>query len=127
MTMLTDKQLELLRSKSFGVVATLRDDGTPQTSLVWVDTDGESVVFNTKTTRAKGRHIDRDPRVSVIVFDPADPYRYFEVEGAAELELGGAAEHMHELSRKYTGKDWSDVSDRVVVRVRPERVFGYDV
>ena len=41
--------------------------------------------------------------------------------------LGGAADHMHELSRKYTGEDWSDVSDRVIVRVRPERVFGYQV
>jgi PPOX class probable F420-dependent enzyme len=125
--MLTDAQLALLRAKSFGAVATLRQDGTPHTSLVWVDTDGENVVFNTKTTRAKGRQLARDPRISIAVFDPADPYRYFEVEGAAELELDGAADHMHELSRKYTGEDWSDVTDRVIVKVKPERVFGYQV
>jgi PPOX class probable F420-dependent enzyme len=125
--MLTDGQLALLREKSFAAVATLREDGMPQTSIVWVDTDGEHVVFNTKTTRAKGRHLARDPRVSVTVFDPADPYRYFEVEGAAELELGGAADHMHELSRKYTGEGWKDVTDRVSVKVKPERVFGYQV
>ena len=125
--MLSDNQVALLRAKSFGAVATLRDGGMPHTSLVWVDTDGEHVVFNTKTTRAKGRQLARDPRVSITVFDPADPYKYFEVEGTAELELGGAADHMHELSRKYTGEDWSDVSDRVIVKVEPERVFGYDV
>jgi PPOX class probable F420-dependent enzyme len=125
--MLTESQIALLRAKSFGAVATLRGSGMPHTSLVWVDTDGEHVVFNTKTTRAKGRQLARDPRVSITVFDPADPYKYFEVEGTAELELGGAADHMHELARKYTGEDWSDVSDRVIVKVKPERVFGYDV
>jgi len=125
--MLTESQVALLREKSFAAVATLREDGMPHTSIVWVDTDGEHVVFNTKTTRAKGRHLARDPRVSITVFDPADPYKYFEVEGTAELELGGAADHMHELARKYTGEDWGDVSDRVIVKVKPERVFGYQV
>jgi PPOX class probable F420-dependent enzyme len=125
--MLTEGQIALLREKSFGAVATLREDGMPQTSIVWVDTDGERIVFNTKTTRAKGRNLARDPRVSVTVFDPADPYRYFEVEGVAELEPGGAADHMHALARKYTGEDWSDVSDRVIVRVTAQRVFGYQV
>ncbi|HZQ80760.1 MAG TPA: PPOX class F420-dependent oxidoreductase [Gaiellaceae bacterium] len=127
MEKLTDAQLELLRTPCFAAVATLRDDGSPHTSIVWVDTDGDHVVFNTKTGRAKGKHLQRDPRVSLTVFDPKDPYRYFEVEGVAELELDGAAEHMHGMSRKYTGEDWTDVTDRVIVRVRPERIFSYQV
>jgi PPOX class probable F420-dependent enzyme len=124
---LTDGQLELLRGKNFAAVATIKEDGTPQTSIVWVDTDGEHVVFNTTNSRAKGKHLRRDPRVSVTVFDAADPYRYFEVEGTASLELDGAAEHMHRLSRKYTGEEWSDVADRVIVKVTPQRVFNYQV
>jgi PPOX class probable F420-dependent enzyme len=124
---LTDTQIAFLREPNFAAVATLRDDGSPQTSIVWVDTDGEHVVFNTKTNRAKGRHLARDPRLSVTVFDREDPYRYLEVEGAAELEEDGAADHMHEMSRKYTGEDWKDVRDRVIVRVVPERVFAYGV
>lgn len=124
---LTDGQLELLRGKNFAAVATIKEDGTPQTSIVWVDTDGDHVVFNTKSTRAKGKHLSRDPRVSITVFDASDPYRYFEVEGTAALELDGAAEHMHRLSQKYTGEDWSDVADRVIVRVTPQRVFSYQV
>ena len=124
---LTEGQLELLRGKNFGAVATLKEDGTPQTSIVWIDTDGEHVVFNTTNGRAKGKHLRRDPRVSVTVFDAANPYRYFEVEGVAELELDGADEHIHELSRKYRGEDFDGPADRVIVKVLPERVFAYQV
>ena len=100
MAELTDAQLTLLRDRNFGVVATLKSDGSPQTSVVWIDTDGEHVIFNTRNDRAKGRHLRRDPRVSVTVFDADRAYRYFEVEGVAELEVEGANEHIHELSRK---------------------------
>jgi PPOX class probable F420-dependent enzyme len=128
MAELTDSQIELLRSdKAFAAVATLGEDGSPQTSIVWVDTDGEHVVFNTTNGRAKGRHLRRDPRVSVTVFDRDDPYRYFEVEGVAELELGGADDHIDELSRKYRGEDFDGPRDRVIVKVAPHRIFAYQV
>ena len=61
------------------------------------------------------------------MFDAANPYRYFEVEGVAELETDGADEHIHELSRKYRGEDFDGPSDRVIVKVRAERVFAYQV
>lgn len=124
---LTEKQIELLRGTNFAAVATLKEDGTPQTSIVWVDTDGETVLVNTTNGRAKGRHLRRDPRVSVTVFDAENPYRYFEVEGRAELIDEGADEHIHELSRKYRGEDFDGPMDRVIVRVVPERVFSYQV
>ncbi len=124
---LTDRQLELLRGTNFAVVATVGDDGTPQTSVVWIDTDGENVVFNTTTVRAKGRNLARGGRVSVCVIDRDDPYRYFEVEGAASLERDGADEHIGKLSHKYRGTDFPSPSNRVIVRVRPERIFSYQV
>jgi len=124
---LTEAQIELMRGKNFAAVATLGEDGTPQTSIVWVDTDGEHVLFNTKGGRAKGKNLRRDPRISITVFDAQDPYRYFEVEGTAELETDGAVDHMNELARKYTGKDWDDGGDRVVVKVAPQRIFNYQV
>ena len=127
MAELTDTHLELLRGKNFAAVATLKADGTPQTSIVWVDTDGEHVVFNTTNGRAKGRHLRRDPRLSVTVFDSENPYRYFEVEGVAELELEGADEYIHQLSQKYRGKDFHTPVDRVTVKVKPTRVFDYNV
>lgn len=128
MAELTESQIELIRSTNgFAAVATLDEGGAPQTSIVWVDTDGEHVIFNTTNARAKGRHLRNDPRVSVTVFDRNDPYRYFEVEGVAELELGGADDHIHELSRKYWGTDFHTPENRVIVKVKPQRIFSYQV
>jgi PPOX class probable F420-dependent enzyme len=127
MARLTDKQAELLTGLNFGVVATLQEDGSPQTSVVWVDWDGEHVVFNTTTPRAKGRHLLRDPRVSISVWDRDDPYRYVEIEGTAELDEEGAEEHIQKLARAYWGRDYSDPKNRVIVRVRPERVHAHGI
>ena len=127
MKALTDKQVQLLRGTNFAAVATLQEDGSPQTSIVWVDTDGEHVIFNTTNWRAKGKHLRRDPRVSVTVFDKQDPYRYFEVVGVAELDLEGANEHITQLSQKYRGEDFHTPTDRVIVKVKPERIFDYQV
>lgn len=125
MATLTDQQLALLRAKSFAAVATLQEDGTPQTSIVWIDTDGEHVIFNTTNARAKGRHLRRDPRVSIAILDPAEPYAYFEVEGTAELVVEGADEHINKLSQKYRGADFHTPADRVIVKVKPKRIFDY--
>jgi PPOX class probable F420-dependent enzyme len=127
MEKLTEAQVALCRAKSFAAVATLGEDGSPQTSIVWVDTDGEHVVFNTRNDRAKARNLRRDPRISVSIFDGYTPYHYFEVEGIAELETDGANEHIHALSQKYNGTDFHTPENRVIVTVRAERIFDYQV
>jgi PPOX class probable F420-dependent enzyme len=127
MATLTEKQAQLFLDPNFGVVGTVKEDGSPQTSVVWVDWDGENVVFNTKRPRAKGRHLTRNPRVSISVIDREDPYRYVEVEGTAVLDDEGANEHIGKLSHKYKGTDYHDPTGRVIVRVRPERVHTMGV
>ena len=125
MTALTDQQIELLKGLNFGVIATVAENGRPQTSVVWVDTDGENLVFNTTNKRAKGRNLRTNPRVSVSVWDNTDPYKYFEVEGPVELDEEGAAEHINELSLRYDGKPFHTPVDRLIVRVKPERVLDH--
>jgi len=128
MAELSDKQLELLRAgKHFGVVATVADDGRPQTSVVWVDTDGQNVVFNTTNARAKGRNLRGDPRISISVWDNDDPYKYFEVEGTAELDEEGANEHIDVLSRRYEDKPFHTPVNRVIVRVNATRVLDHGI
>ena len=127
MATLTNKHLGLLRGKNFAVVATVGGDGGPQTSVVWIDTDGENVVFNTTNSRAKGRNLRTNPRVSISIWDNDDPYRYLEVEGAAELDENGAGEHINDLSHKYEGKDFHTPTNRVIVRVRPDRVLDHGI
>jgi PPOX class probable F420-dependent enzyme len=125
MAQLSDRHQELLKGRNFGVVATVDEDGRPQTSVVWVDTDGENVVFNTTNKRAKGRNLRANPIVSISVWDNDDPYSYFEVQGPAELTEEGAAEHINDLSLRYEGKDFHTPTDRVIVRVRPRRVLDH--
>lgn len=127
MAALSARQLELLKGLNFGVVATVDDAGRPQTSVVWVDTDGENVVFNTTNARAKGRNLRGNPQVSISVWDNEDPYLYFEVEGIAELDENGAAEHIHSLAQRYYGRQFHSPVDRVIVRVRPHRIFDHGI
>jgi PPOX class probable F420-dependent enzyme len=122
---LTDEQARLFLEPNIGLVATIRPDGTPQVTPVWVDWDGEHVLFNTAEGRAKPRNIRRDPRVTVAVVSCDDPYDRVSVTGRAEIEEEGAVEHIDKLARKYTGRESFGVREgekRLIVRVTPERV-----
>ncbi len=124
---LTDEQARLLEEPNVATVGTVNPDGSPQLTIVWIDWDGEHVLFNTAAGRVKPRNLERDPRVSVLVADRADPYRWVAVRGLAELTSEGADEHIDKLARKYTGAGWQRKSGerRLLVRVRPERVSAY--
>lgn len=122
---LTDDQAKLFLEPNIGLVATIRPDGTPQVTPVWVDWDGEHVLFNTAAGRWKPRNIERDPRVTVTVVNRDDPYSWVSVTGPAELIEEGAVEHIDKLARKYTGRESFGLPDgekRLLVRVTPERV-----
>ena len=127
MVKLTDKQAKLFLDKNFGAVATIRPDGTPHVTPVWVDYDGERPLFNTATGRAKWQHMQRDPRVTIEVYSQENPYEYVTVSGTVELEEGTAADrHIDKLSEKYTGnsrfQSHRPGERRVIVRITPERV-----
>jgi PPOX class probable F420-dependent enzyme len=123
---LTDEQREFLEHPFYGAVTTLREDGSPQTTVVWVDVDNEGVMFNTAAGRAKPRHLERDPRLSLIVIDPQDAYRWLAVSGRAELTTEGADEQIDRLAKKYLGHDRyrsrKPGEQRITVRIRPEHV-----
>jgi PPOX class probable F420-dependent enzyme len=124
---LTEAQSRMFTDPYYGVVATVRPDGSPHQSVVWVDYDGENVVFNTAEGRAKPRHIRANPKASVTVVDPENPYRWIAVSGPAEMSEEGAAEHINTLSHKYRGRDYDLPAgqQRLIVRVKPERVTAY--
>jgi PPOX class probable F420-dependent enzyme len=117
---------ELLDGKAFATVATLGPDGAPQTSVVWVMREGDAVVFSTLDVRQKGRNLVRDPRVSMTVFDPADPYSTVELRGTAELVEDPQRELSFAVTRKYIGQDPPEDppgSRRLIVRLLPQRVI----
>jgi PPOX class probable F420-dependent enzyme len=125
MSGLTDEQGQFLKTKNLATVATVRPDGSAQLTPVWIDWDGEHVVFNTAEGRYKPRYIRGNPLVSVQVLDRDDPYRWLSVTGRAEITDEGAEEHINELSHRYNdGRDYNYVpgEKRLIVRIRPERV-----
>jgi PPOX class probable F420-dependent enzyme len=126
-TRLTEKEREFLENPFVGVVTDLRPDGSPHSTIVWVDVDGDGrVSFNTAYGRAKPRHLAADPRLSLTVVDPADPYRWLSLEGRAELVDEGADAQIDRLAKKYLGTDtypWRRPDERrVTVRITPTRI-----
>lgn len=126
MAKLSETQAELIRGKHFGTVVTLREDGSPHATPVWIDTDGENVLFNTAVGRAKERHIRRDPRVAVTILPENPQNGYVSVTGTAELVEEGAKEHIDFLANKYLGLDeypyLQPGEQRIIVRIAPDKV-----
>jgi len=124
--MLDERTLELLNGKNFGAVSTIMASGHPQTQMMWVDHDGENIIFNTEIHRAKFKNLERNPLVTVMVMDSGNPWRYVEVRGhVAETVLGQEArDHIDSLAMKYLGKDEYPnpiQSERVIVKISPDR------
>ena len=115
-----------------GVVTTLREDGSPHSTIVWVDVEGDKVSFNTALGRAKPKHLEHDPRASVLMVDPNNSYKWVAVSGPAEVTEEGADAQIDKLAKKYLGKDeypWRNPEEtRVKVLIEPEKVdaSGFD-
>lgn len=115
----------LVKGPNFGTLTTLLKDGSPATHVMWVDADDEYVLINTEIHRAKYRNIQRDPRVTVTIWDADNPYDYVEVRGVVEETVTGpeARTHIDELSERYTGGPYKNPiqSERVILKIRPTR------
>ncbi len=117
----------LLGGKNFAHVATVMEDGSPQVSPVWVDSEDGMVVFNTAEGRLKPKNLRRDPRVAISITNPENPYESLMIRGkAVELSHEGADAHIDALAKRYMGVDEYPMrmpgEERVIVKVEPERV-----
>jgi PPOX class probable F420-dependent enzyme len=94
--------LDLLARPICGVLTTMLPDGQPQSSLMWVDFDGERARVNTTLERCRRRNLLANPRVSLLIVDPDDTGRFIQIRGDAELVTDRALEHLDKLTRQYT-------------------------
>ena len=129
MAEMPDSHRDLFRKQTFAHVATLMPDGMPHVTPVWIDYDADAnrVLVNTALGRQKHVNVQRDPRITVSMTDPDDPYRALSVMGEVdEMTEEGAASHIDALEQRYRGNDeyLGDRSDRVILRIRPERVMA---
>jgi PPOX class probable F420-dependent enzyme len=125
--LIPDSHADLFNKKAFGNLATLNADGTPQVTPIWVDREGEFLLFNSARGRLKDRNVRRNPHVAIAISDPDNPYRYLEIRGqVVEITEAGADAHIDKLAKKYLGVDTylhrQPGEVRVMYRVKPERV-----
>ena len=103
---LSQKARDLIARPVLASLATLNRDGSPQITPLWVDREGDDVVFNTARGRKKARNFERDGRVAVTVIDPDDPYNVVAFTGTVtDVSSDGADAHIDALAKKYLGVD----------------------
>ncbi|MEV1173175.1 PPOX class F420-dependent oxidoreductase [Nonomuraea sp. NPDC049784] len=124
MAELSEDVRKLLDAPNYATVTSINPDGGPQSTVVWVRTDGDDVLFSTVKGRRKPRNFERDARASLLVIDPDNPYRYVEVRGRVTMTPDPEGALIQELSQKYRGMPWEDKPDteRLIVRISPDRV-----
>ena len=124
---LSEDLLAVLGQPSTCYIATSMNDGSPQMTQTWVDTDGEHVLINSVQGYVKLRNIERDPRVAVAISEPDNPSHYFQVRGrVVDVTTDGAVDHIEMLAQKYLGTPypWYGGRDqvRVIIVIKPEKV-----
>jgi PPOX class probable F420-dependent enzyme len=122
--MIPDAFKDLLsdEKKAFAFLATSMEDGTPQVTPVWFDTEGDLIRINTARGRVKDRNMTARPDVALAIMDPQDPYRYLQIRGEVIGSTeSGAREHINKLAKKYRGTEtyeWYSGETRAIFRIR---------
>jgi PPOX class probable F420-dependent enzyme len=128
MASLPPEQRELFEEPNLAAVSTLGVGGEPHVTVVWVDIEGDELVFNSAEHRAWPKNLRRDPRIGVCVFDRNKWVRNVTVTGrVASMTTEGGWDHIQLLARKYGESEYAGATDRVIIRVAIESSFGYSL
>ncbi|HSL98056.1 MAG TPA: TIGR03618 family F420-dependent PPOX class oxidoreductase [Candidatus Deferrimicrobiaceae bacterium] len=112
-----DALVDLVTTDVLGHVVTLRPDGALAPAIVWVDHDGEHVLFNSPVGSRKGRNVRANPQVAVSVVDHRNPFRYLAIRGrVTSIRPDDGLEHIDRMSQRYTGRPYG-------WRGRPREIF----
>lgn len=134
--MIPASHVELLKNANPAILATIKNDNQPHSSVMWVEYDGEHILFSTVSSRQKAENIDANPNVSVLIVDPDNMYRYLEVRGkvvSTDTDEGCAL--INALAKKYRGvetyygnivkdADSPEQYERIILKVKPENVVA---
>jgi PPOX class probable F420-dependent enzyme len=137
MVVIPDEFLDLVNGPRVAALTTLMPDGYPHTTVVWCNWDGTHVLINTMRGFQKEKNMRRNPRVTILAYDPRDTLRYLEVRGrVVEMTEDGALEHLDDLSELYTGRrpyfgacvpaELRDKEIPVLCKILPEHIFTLD-
>jgi len=106
MATLSDSEVQkLLSEPNFAVVSTINPDGSVLSTIVWISAENGTVAVNSAKGRRWPANLERDPRVTLLVYEAGNPYNYVEIRGTASATTEGADEHIDALAKKYINQD----------------------
>ncbi len=129
---------DLAECPAVAALTTVTADGYPHTSVVWCDFDGECIRVNTMRGFVKDQNMRRNPRVTLLCYDPHQPLRYLEVRGRViSITESGAGKHLDDLTSKYAGRParffggsvparFAETEIPVIFRIQPVHVVAVD-
>ena len=108
------------------VIGTTRRDGSVQMTPLWYEARDGQIWLNGGPRRDWFKHLKRDPRLTLLVLDPKNMFRWAQIQGRlAGTTFDGADDHIDHLSQRYTGRPYpAPKVERMIVRIDPERVLG---
>ena len=117
----------------WAVLTTLRRDGQPVSSVVAYARDGDCLVVSTPGGTFKRRSLARDPRATLCILTNQEPFNFVSVEGPMDIETDNLLADTRKVFRNIADAGWSEPEDlegwlesqqRVILRMRPDRVYG---
>lgn len=127
MAILNDAQRKLFEDKNLVNVATLGKDGTPRSTAIWVDIEGDEILLNGPMSRKWMQNLKRNPHVALNVFDRTNIYQQVNLLGeVVDITSEGGEEHIDKLSQKYNGRLYPDHqpnNPRCIARVKITKVI----
>jgi PPOX class probable F420-dependent enzyme len=96
---------ELLEQPNYAVISTINANGAIHNTIVWISAEDGAVAVNSAIGRLWPTNLQRDPRITAVVFESGNPYHFVEIRGIATATREGADEHINRLAKKYIGQD----------------------
>lgn len=124
----------LLEKPRPAISAVVRADGRPHATPIWIEMDGDQIIFTTWHASIKGKALACDPRISLCVQDDQPPFSYVTLDGTvttsddpADLKYWAGR-----LGGRYMGEDKAEmlaerngIPGELVVRVTIGNMVGY--
>jgi PPOX class probable F420-dependent enzyme len=106
MATLNDSEVrKLLSEPNHAVVSTFNADGSILSTVVWISAEDGTVAVNSAKGRLWPTNLERDPRITALVYEAGNPYNYVEIRGRVNATTDGADEHINALTKKYINQD----------------------
>jgi PPOX class probable F420-dependent enzyme len=131
MSIFTKEERQLFEEPNLISVATLGKDGTPRSTAIWADLDGDDILLNGASSRQWLANMRRNPNVALNIFDHKNPYKQLQVTGeVVSITQEGGEAHIDKLAQKYFGHDYRDHrpdDPRNIIRVKVKAIRGRPV